>query len=186
LNVNVIEMAFSGASKASGNADILLNKGTILQSGRLDVGAAGLTMNGGQLTVGPGLVRTYGNLNIHGGTVKIGTDAATGEFDVLQGAVVMDGGTFIAKVDATKLTNDLWTASGGFTLGGTSTLTMSLINKAERLAPGTVFEVLKATGTTSTITKDFATKNLAIDDGSGNDYMDLFMSGNAVYDLKVP
>jgi hypothetical protein len=148
----------------------------------------GLIMSGGNLkTTGAGNI--VGAFNIHGGTVAPGDGTVAGNIGKLfvDGAVDMDGGTYLADVDLSQGgICDLWQATT-FNLHNTATLTVNSLNVPAHMANPLAYTILTA-ATKNGITGDFATKNLTIPGTGGKAYtwVILHNPNSDTYQLNSP
>jgi hypothetical protein len=174
-------LKFTGAGATNG-VSVLQNSGDVyLESATLEVDH-GLTMNNGMLETSGNCDITGGDVvRVHGGRVTIDEDSGTAAL-YCDGAVTMDGGEYLATVDETNDRSDLWYAAKGFTIGGTATLTVKTVNILDGgLPPGRSYTILQ---TLQTIVGDFATKNLAMNDGSGNSFTTSVTPDQTKYQLN--
>ncbi len=184
------DLVFSKAGQQSG-VSVLQNNGSVYlyDAVTLELGY-GYTQNGGYLQTSgylPNNGSPFGifgvaggttTVRIHGGTVLIGADGGYGWLRV-NGSFIMDGGTWDCFVNGADLPQStLIYASGGITLGGTSSLSVITNNVPAGGIPAGKTVTIMAADAGHAISGDFATKNLypvgtwtaGIDAGNSNDY----------------
>jgi hypothetical protein len=171
LTVSAGNLVFTNAGPAG--VSVLQNTGGILLKNATELTVnKGLTMDGGLLqTVGQAAIGV-GAVTINGGTVNPAGTAFGNTYGSLtcDGAVVMNGGTYLVEVDMTDPSKyDFWKAAS-FKIGGTATLTVNSLNVPQQLKPPYSYAILQ-TGKANAINGDFTTftDNLAIP-GTGKNF----------------
>lgn len=154
----------------------------------------GFYMNGGVLqtessnALGHTSSINDGDILLEGGVIKLNVNNVDGtNVGVLSSnkALTIQGNAeYQAKIDSTNNTADRLSIAGNVTIGGNAKLTALSVNLINgKVKRNNTWDIISSAGT---ITGDFATKNLAFNDGSGDSYTGALNGTKTKYQLTSP